>query len=575
MTRLRWFSALIGLAFVLVTNAQNNDEEAKEKLRQKLLLAESVQSDIVELALEENRAIALAKLGNSLWPLDEIRARGMFQEAVSELIAAQTAAEANRKTVQSNELIAGQSTRPQVLNSIAQRDADFALQCFYKTRPAAVQRAMLNINLKDKKITGSPPNDTYLAQGELNMEQSFMRMAADQNPARAAELIKRALKTALSGETLNLLKKLHEKEPQTARELGSEAVSSLLKRSLMTDNYLDHQSFQIAVSFLQDFNRERPGDNTSFRFDGAQMRQLAEKTISFYIEKVTQFGYGFGYQLVPIAEKLMPSAVERLKEADKGISRRGLYPAYADEATQKLMNNETPISEVLAQAPKLPVESRRQVYQQVASRLSGQGNFDQARAVLADNFSGDGLENAMNNLNANYAHHLTNQGKFAEAEALIDQFPDSNRYSALVSLASTVFSRDQKDKSYAVNLLEKARGQLPAKPETNAEMSYLMQIASAYSMIEPADARRMLEDMAPRINELMEAAIVVYGFQGSYNIRRGEMPVSQGNSLGVHIDSGIFRNIAKTDFEGAVSLISTFSRREMRIILKQQLLESL
>jgi hypothetical protein len=575
MKRLRWISVVICAACALGVIAQNGDDEAKEKQRQKLVLAESIQGDIGQLALEENRALALARLGNSLWPLDEKRARGIFQQSVGELIAAQTAAEANRKAGQNNELLTSQSTRPQVLNSIAQRDAEFALESFYKTRPAAIQRAMLNANAKNNKISGSPGNDNYLRQAESNLEQSLMRMAADQNPARAAELIKKALKTALSGETLNLLKKLHEKEPQMAKELASEAVSQLLKKTLVIENYLDHQSFQISVAFLQDFNRERPADDKGFRFDGPQMRQLAEKMIAFYIEKGTQFGYGYGYQLVPIAETLMPAAVEQLKEADKNVSGRGHHPIYPDETSQKLLNHETPVDEILAQAPKLPTESRRQVYQHVANRLSSEGNFDRARAILTDNFSDDGLENVLNGLNWNYVHHLTGQGKFAEAEALIDQFPDVNRYSALVSLATAVYSRDQKNKSYAVNLLEKARGQLPTKPETNMEMSYFMQISAAYSTIEPAEAYRMMEELIPRINELMEAAVVVHGFQGSYNIRRGEMPVSQANSLGVHIDYGIFRNLAKTDLENVISLIGTFGRREMRVMLKQQLLESL
>ena len=575
MRRLRRISVFIGLACVLGINAQDNDEEAKEKQRQKLLIAESIVGDIGQLVLEENRSVALARLGSSIWTFDEKRARGMFQEAIGELIAAQAAAEANRKTNQNNELLTGQSTRPQVLNSIAQRDAEFALQSFYKTRPAAIQRAMLNANSKEKKISGSPGNDVYFRQTELNLEQSLMRQAADQNPARAAELIKKALRSSLSGETLSLLKKLYEKEPQAAKELASESVAQLLRKTLVIENNLDHQSFQISTTFLQDFNRERAADEKGFRFDASQMRQLAEKIITFYIEKGTQFGYGYGYQLVPIAEKLMPAAVERLKETDKNVHHRGLQPVPSDDATQRLMNSETPIDEVLAQAPKLPTATRGQVYQHVANRLSAEGNFDRARAILADNFSEDGLDGVLNSLNWNYVYHLTNQGRYADAEALIDQFPDSNRYSALISLASTLYARDQKNKSYAVNLLEKARGQLPAKPETNMEMSHLMQIANTYSTVEPAEAYRMLEGLIPRINELMDATIVVYAFQGNYNIRRGEMPVSQANSLGVYIESGIFRNLAKADFDGTISLIGTFGRRELRVMLKQQLLESL
>ncbi len=576
MKRLRWLSVLIGVACVLGVSAQNGDDEAKEKQRRKLLLAESIAGDIGQLTLEENRALAMARLGSSIWQLDEKRARSLFQDAVGELIAAQTAAEAVKRSGQNNELLTGQSTRPQILQVIAQRDAEFALESLYKTRPAAIQRAMLGAKEKDdKKISFSGGTESWLRQNELNLEQSLMRMAADQNPAMAVELIKKALKNGMSGETLGLLKKLHEKDPKAANEIASDVVGQLLRKSLILNNNVDHQSFQVSISVLHDFIRDRSANDTGLRFDASQMRQLAEKLISFYLEKGPQLGYGNGYQLYPVAEKLMPSAVERLKETDKNVHRKGLQPIERDETVSRLMNGETSVDEILAQAPKLPAESRRQLYEHAANRLAGGGNIARARAVLADHFSEDGLDGVMNGLNWNYMNHLVGQSRFAEAEALIDQFPDQNRYSALVSLATSVYHRDQKNKSYAVNLLEKARGQLPAKPETNIEMSHLMQIANAYSTIEPAEAYRMLEDLIPKVNELMDAAVVVHAFQGGYNIRRGEMPVSHANSMGVHMDAGIFRNLVKADFESVVSLIGTFSRREMRVMLKQQLLESL
>ena len=576
MKRLRWISVLIGVACVLGINAQSGDDEAKEKQRQKLLLAESLMGDIGQLTLEENRALAMARLGTSIWQFDEKRARGLFQDAVGELIAAQTAAEATKRSGQNNELLTGQSTRPQILQVIAQRDAEFALQSLYKTRPAAIQRAMLGGKEKDdKKIRYAAGNDNWMRNNELNLEQSLMRMAADQNPAMAVELIKKALKTGLSGETLGLLKKLHEKDPKTANEFASDVVAQLLGKPLIRDNQVDHYLFQLSIGVLHDFIRDRSANDTGLRFDLSQMRQLADKLISFYLDKGTQFGYGNGYQLYPVAEKFFPAAVDRLKETDKNVHRKGLQPIQMDETVSRLMNGETSVDEILAQAPKLPVESRRQLYEHAANRLAGGGNIARARSVLADNFSEDGLDGVMNGLNWNYMNYLVGQSRFAEAEALIDQFPDQNRYSALVSLATSVYHRDQKNKSYAVNLLEKARGQLPAKPETNTEMSHLMQIANAYSNIEPAEAYRMVENLIPKVNELMDAAIIVHAFQGGYNIRRGEMPVSHVNSMGVHIDVGIFRNLAKADFESALGLIGTFSRREMRVMLKQQLLESL
>ena len=575
----RWLSVLILLlGFCTDVFAQGNkkeDDAAKEKQRRQSVLIDSIIADSRDLRLGENRGIIFAKVGSRLWVSDQKRAQELFQDAVNELIGAQTAAEAVRKSGNQNELLTGQSTRPQILQTIAARDAEYALQSFYKTRPAAIDRAISNSRARDSKIR-NPGNDQYLAQSELNLEQMLIRMAADQSPERAIALLKSALKKGVTGETLNLLKKLYEKDPVAANELASEVVSQLARKSFLISNQLDYQSIQVATSILTEHIRERPVTEKSLRFDGSQMSSLAERLISFYIERGAQYGYGMGQQIIQIAEKLAPSSVEKLKQVEKVMPQHGFRGISQDPEVAKLLNGETSVEEMLAGAAKLPVESRSQVYQSAANKLAGTGDFAGARSVLNEYFSGDALESAENTLNWTYSQHLINAGRFIEAEALIDEFPDSNRISALLSLANSVFSRDEeKNKSYAVALLEKARGQLPAKPETSNEMSQMMQIIGAYSRIQPAEAFRMFDGLVQQINELTEAAVIVNGFQGGYSVRHGEMLISQGHSMGIYFDSSIFRNLAQMDFDRTLSVIGGISRREMRVSLKQQLLEGL
>jgi hypothetical protein len=518
----------------------------------------------------------LSKIGVRLWETDQKRAGNLFRDAVNELIGAQAAAEAARKPGYQNDLLTGQNTRPQILQTIAARDAEFALQSFYKTRPAAIEAAISNSRAKDSKIRNSG-NDFNLAQAETQLEQMLIRMAADQSPERAIALLKSALKKGVSGETLALLQKLFEKDPVAANELAADVVGQLARKSYMlASNQPDYQSIQLTTSILNEHVRERQATDKALRFETSQMRSLAEKLIDFYVERGSQSGYWLGPQLIPIAEKLAPASVEKLKQVNKNMPQHGFRGMSQDPETAKLLNGEASVEEMLAGAAKLPVESRGQVYQTAANKLSGAGDFSGARSLLNEYFSGDALENAENNLNWTYSQHLVNAGRFAEAEALIDQFPEVNRISAFLSMANSVFSSDQvKNKSYAVALLEKARGQLPPKPETSNEMSQMMQIISAYSRIDPAEAFRTFEGLIPQINELTEASVVVYGFQGNYNVRQGEMLISQGNSLGIYIDSSIFRSLAQLDFERTLAMIAGFSRREMRVSMKQQLLESL
>jgi hypothetical protein len=50
-----------------------------------------------------------------------------------------------------------------------------------------------------------------------------------------------------------------------------------------------------------------------------------------------------------------------------------------DAAYQKLMENDTPVEQMLAAANKFPINNRRQIYQTASNKLMGQGDW-QVRA---------------------------------------------------------------------------------------------------------------------------------------------------------------------------------------------------
>jgi hypothetical protein len=575
----RLLSVLMMILFSAGIFAQNEEDEAakaKETLRRKSILIESLISDTRELKLGENRAIMFAKIGGFLWDIDQKRARGLYQNAVGELVAAQSAAEAARKPGQQSELLTGQSTRPHVLQAIAVRDAEFALQSFYKTRPSLIERAITNVGVSDSKIRNHAGASRGYAQGELQLEQMLIRMAADQNPEKTVELLKSALKNGVTGETLGLLKKLFEKDPAAAAGLASDIAGQLLRMPLIVSDQPDYNLLHLITVVLSEHVQEQPAGQKSFRFDASQMGSLAEKLIAFHIEKSGQFNYGSGPQIIKIAEKFAPSSVEKLKQMEKAAPHIGWGRHIQNPELSRLLNSETPVEQMLAGAGKLPVNSRMQVYQSAANRLGSAGDISRARNVLSEYLSDEALENAEASLNYSYIQHLKNSGRFTEAEAIIDELPDANRGSELISLAMTAYGRDEvKNKSYAASLIDKARTQLPSKPETSNEMSQLIQIISSYSRMEPSEAFRMFEGLVQPINEIAEAAIIVNGFQGGHSVRQGEMVVSQGSPIGIYFDSNIFRHLAQIDFDETLSIIGGISRREMRLSMKQQMLEGL
>jgi len=575
MRALRKFRFLAIFLLPALLFAQNTDE-AKIKQQRRTMLIEQTLADLQNLKLEENRAIVYVKIGNLTWDTDQKRARALFQNAISELINAQMVAESNPKTLAyQSDLLTGISTRPLILNAIASRDAELALDLLVRTRPAAITKALSMASAKSTKINNAG-NYSYLAQNEINLEQTFSRLAADQNPEHAAKIIKDSLSKTVSNETMALLKKLAEKDPESANEFASQVAEKLIQSKFSKDNQADYQILQASIGFLNEFVAAKSPSDHALKLDDGQMRQLFDKLVSYFLGDGSREAYYLTYSIIPIAEKLSPSSVEGLKRVAK-TSPRGDMGFEYDPDLQKLLSSESTPEQLLAEARKYPLNSQRQIYQTAANKLAAQGDMDRGAEILKENFADDALEEALRNLSWQYSNNLSNAGKFAEAEQIIDQMPEGNQVNALVNLANTIYQRDPaKNKTYALAVIGKARALTDEKPETTNEMSNLMQVIGAYANIEPTEGFRIYEALVPQMNELTDAGAVINGFQGGSNIREREYVLNQGNYFGFYgADYSMLQTFARSDFDRTIKLLDSFSRREVRISLKLQLAESL
>src|SRR5262249_35043105 len=147
-----------------------------------------------------------------------------------------------------------------------------------KTRPAAITKALAGQpSQPSNKISNFAGNNNYLAQNEINMEQTFMRMAADQDPAHAEKLIKDALAKGVSGETLSLLRKLAEKNSKDASDLASQVVDRMLQTKLVVDGQPNYQNNQMMINFLNDDMSHQTSGDQALKFDPSQMRTMADR----------------------------------------------------------------------------------------------------------------------------------------------------------------------------------------------------------------------------------------------------------------------------------------------------------
>lgn len=408
----------------------------------------------------------------------------------------------------------------------------------------------------------------YLAQNENYLQQSFYRMAAEQSPERAVKILKESLSKGLSNETFNQLTKLAEKDQTAAADMSSRVVDKLLQSNYMADGQPLYINIQLTQSILNHYTSSQNGTDQKLKFDDSQVRDLASKFISAFLSDPRTQPY-IGNSIVGIAEKFSPSSVDQLKKETSRLYPQNM-PSEIDAAYQKLMAADTPAEQMLSAAEKFPIENRRQIYESASNKFLGQGNPQAARAVLSENFTDEARDQALMNFDLQNSYNLIGQGKFAEAERVIDALPDQQRVSALVNLANGVFGKDPKEnKTYALALLSKA-GQLTSeKPENSVEMSMLTQVIAGYSNVDPAEAIRIFEGLVPKINELTDAAAIVNGFQNGSNVREGEFVMTQGDPFYSYgANPSMMGSFAKFDFDRTMKLIDSFSRQEMRISLR-------
>ena len=562
---------LVALLCSVAILAQSEDDAVNaRKARLNAILEESL-GDVQNLKLPENRAFFYARIGNIIWPQDQKRARSLFLYAATELVNAQNFAESKRSLNPYNELLTGGNTRQQILNTIASRDAELALELLTRTCPAALQRALDNDPDKNKKISNYHQNNAHLAQNENYMEQNFYRMAAEQSPERAVKILKESLSKGLSNETFNQLNRLAEKDPAAGAEMASQVVEKLLRSGYVASEQPLYANIQLTQSILNHQMSRQNGDDIKLKFDNTQIRDLAAKFVSAYLTDKQVAPY-LGSSILPIAEKLLPSSVEQIKKAASRMNPQNGNSDY-DAAYQKLMENDTPVEQMLAAANKFPINNRRQIYQTASNKLMGQGDWQSAREILSENFEDD--DYMITNFDSQLVYNLTNQGKFAEAERVIDGLPVENRIGHLVNLSTAMLARDPKEnRAQALALLEKARQLTSEKPENTNEMNMLMQVIGGYGQLNPAEAIRLYEGVVPKIVELTDASAVLNGFQVNSNVRDGEFLIVHGdpfNNFGGNLSMiGAF---SRFDFDRTMKLVDSFNRPEMRISLRLQLLD--
>ncbi|MBK6724887.1 MAG: hypothetical protein IPG58_16980 [Acidobacteria bacterium] len=176
-----------------------------------------------------------------------------------------------------------------------------------------------------------------------------------------------------------------------ADSLAGETMDKLLS-STFSANPADSGAIGLSQAILNDSLRIRKPGAKELTFEDPDLRSLANKLINYHLSAPQNgrfSGVGSG-ALIKFAEKYSPAMVAALKKLEKANMPPGAN--VPDSDARKLIDSSMTASQLLAEAKKLPAESRSPVYQNAANKMSQTGDYNGALELLNSNFTGRARE---------------------------------------------------------------------------------------------------------------------------------------------------------------------------------------
>jgi hypothetical protein len=536
------FSA-VSLAQVPPTVPDAKKEKAAVELEKTALeMLEQTVGEAATLKLSENRALVYVMAGDTLWLKNEKRARQLFRNAANEIIQANNAPADKSNPTTSDEAMFGRmeihNLRQMLVQTLATHDAEMALELLQTTRPAEIAAAMLNY-LSPAAEQDSASNQisqrqrNFKIEQEIQLEQSIAARAAEQDPQRAAKLIRASLSKGLSFEVMNSIVKVGEKDIELANKLLGEAIGKLLE----SDFSKRPNDIHFAVNMLGAFTEPRrahPKNKVAaqLKLDEKTLKDLANKIADSMLKTTSApEGYFIFNSAMPFLEKLIPERFALLRQKQTELIKQIPKEFGFREMPRSLSDPNATPEELLAEAAKADSQMRGAFYYQAASRAIANGEEEKARSLLQNLPGGKERDDALGQLDTALAAKHLQAGKLEEARKIIDRMNIGNsKLEQIVGLAVASHRLNTKEsKEGALKLMDEARQMVNDLPEDRDETEGLLKVIVGYAVIEPARAFAMLTPIVEQANDLINAGAILAKFNKQNQIfRNGEIVMANG-----------------------------------------------
>ena len=565
------------------------DKAQQEKEKKAVALVENIAGQISLLKNPDNRALSLASVADLLWKRDEKRARQLFRQSADEIVAANNMPAAENASTEGFAFGSGRNASPRadILRTVAARDAEFALELLYATRPANVAAALASYSRAQPKNSASAksPADSmeqmqnrFAAENELRLEQSFSEKAAENDPQLAAKMLRESIsKNGVTTSVFGILQKINSKDNELAVKLLNEVNQKLVAESF--DGAQEKTS--LAVQFLRQFyldadkNAPKAKETKVLKLEAAAAKELANKIADGLLKIDSSRSMEIYFLMrtaMPVLEKTIPERAALLKQ--KQDSMKKSLPEEMTKFDDIFDGGNQSAEKMVSNAAKMPAQVRGFMYRNAVNQAVKDGNTDAVRASLNQAPEGKERDDAIAYLDSKLAETKIKDGKTDEARKIIDSLGSTKeKVERLVQMAISFQQKNTKeDKETAAKLMTEARGLIDYSPEDEDGANDFLRIVSGYAYVEPANAFSMLDAFADQVNELVNASATVAKFdKNNQNFKNGELILTRGlpriggKVLGYGKEAQL---LASDDMDRLQNIAGKLQRPDAQILLK-------
>ena len=430
--------------------------------------------------------------------------------------------------------------RQQIAMSLAEHDAELAFS-FYFESLSALTNAEFRSQMESR---------------DKHFETQLMTQIAATNTAKATQYAVKSISDGISYYHIELLKKIHEKDPEKGAEFASAMVSKIKSDS---DSASD---FWVTSTFLntagESFDKSKAEGGKKPMLDQQGLRDLADAFASAIL--ASDRDYPNGAQYADQIGKYNPARAVQIRAKFKNAAASG-DRTYATNAMASAANS-------MANAD--------------TAANSSNANSRAERERLNREKSEKELQENVEKLRKKELPREEREKIVAQARHILTHTPGRDKkIVGLSALASQVAKAG--DKELAAEIMKEAHALINPQPKNYQDFLLTWMLATGYAEADPEKAFPLLEDTIVRANETLAAFIKVGEFidVAGEMIDDGEVQVGAfGGQMirGLRSELGMADNtlriLARADFKKTRGLSNRFDRTEVRILAKMMILRA-